>query len=715
MIGQTISHYRITGKLGAGGMGVVYQAEDETLHREVALKFLPAELVADPQARKRLLKEAQAASRLNHPDIATIYEVGESDGTPFIAMELVSGQSLKDVLQRGPLPPTQLLDVARQIAAGLHEAHQAGVLHRDVKPGNIMLDAKGRVKILDFGLAVSTGRERAPGEPEEIFITRTATTWTTGGTVPYMSPQQLRGEPSDARNDIFSYGVMLYECLTGRLPFQGETSIDILHAILRDEPVPVRKQLPDITPEWEQLVERCLAKSPEQRFRSMAEVLEALRRIESPPTRLEKSLAVLYFENLSGVQEDQYFRDGMTEDIITELLKIKGVQIFPRPTVLAYRDKPVTAQQVARELNAAFVLTGSIRRAGNRLRITAQLVDASTGFPLWSERYDRELKDVFEVQEEIARNIAQALRITLSPREEKAIGRKPTENTQAYDFYLRGRGYARRLTRQDLEFAMQMFRQATAADADFALAHAGLGYVCGLYYYWYQRDPQWIEKGLSACHRALELDPDSAEVLVARATMFEAQRKYDQAIEYARRALERQRDCEGAYLVLGRAWFASDRWQEAAAMADRAVEVSGDDYNVYIPYRNALECLGQHEHSRKLMERQSVVLRKQLELVPEDVRARILLASNHASLGEEEAATRELQLAVALRPNDANILYNAACVYGIMQKKAEGLAMLKKAKEVGFPNLDWAARDPDLTCLHGEPEFLRLLADDRKP
>jgi non-specific serine/threonine protein kinase len=711
VIGETISHYRITAKLGEGGMGAVYRAEDQKLQRAVALKFLPAQVAADAEARKRLVKEARAASRLNHPNIATIYEVEEAAGTPFIAMELVQGQSLKDRLQGGALPAVDLVNIARQIAEGLNEAHQAGILHRDIKPANIMVDAKGRAKVLDFGLAVLTGRERAPGETEENFISRSATQWTTGGTVPYMSPEQLRGEPTDARSDIFSFGVMLYECLAGRLPFHGQTSIDILHAILRQSPAPLRSRVPDISPEWEKLIERCLAKGPEQRFPSMAEVLESLGRISPSAPQAEKSVAVLYFENLSGAKEDEYFRDGMTEDVITELLKIKGLQVFPRATVLAFRDKPITAPQVGHQLNAAYVLSGSLRRAGNRLRITAQLVDTRTDFPVWAERYDREMKDVFEVQDEIARSIAQALRIQLSPQEKRILARKPTENLQAYDFYLRGRNYARR---ENLDFAMQMFEHAIKLDPEFALAHAGLASVCGKIYEFREQHPRWIERGLAACDRALAADSQLPEGLAGRARVCYAQRNYDGAVDYAQRAIEHKPDCEDAYNVLARAYFASDRFAEAAALVERALEASGDDYNVYIPLLNALERLEQTARARSLSDRWMRVLQQQLELVPEDVRARILLAGRHALIGDQDDAVRELQTSVALRPSDPNVLYNAACTYGIMQKKAEALELFKKARDAGYGNVDWASRDPDLACLHGDPEFERLVAGGRR-
>ncbi|MBI2956540.1 MAG: protein kinase [Acidobacteria bacterium] len=711
MIGQTISHYRITAKLGEGGMGAVYRAVDEKLQREVALKFLPPDLAADAEARLRLIKEAQAASRLNHPHIATVYEVNDTEATPFIAMELVKGESLKRRLQRGSVAPGALLEVARQIAEGLQEAHQAGVLHRDIKPANIMVDANGWIKILDFGIALLTGRQRGRGETEESFITRTATQASTGGTVPYMSPEQLRGEAADARSDVFSFGVLLYECLAGRLPFRGETSIDTLHAILHHPLTPLRQVVSDIPSGWEELVGRCLEKSPQQRLQSMAEVVQALKRLAAPASAAEKSLAVLYFENLSAAKEDEYFRDGITEDLITELSKIKHLRVFPRAAVVVFRNESVTGPEVGRQLNATYVLSGSLRRAGTRLRISAQLVETRTGHTVWAERYDREMQDVFELQDELARKISEALRITLSPQEERAIARKPTENSQAYDFYLRGRGYARRGTRADLEFAIELYDRAIGLDPKFALPYAGIGYACALILDWHDKGERWSLKGLEASERALALEPQLPEALVARARLCWVRRKVEESIEYARRAIERKPDCEGAYWTLGQAYFTSDRWQEAAELAERAVEAAGADYNVYVPYIMALERLGDNEQSRRLREAQTRALQQHLQEVPDDVRARILLASDLAAAGQTEAAASEIQKAVALRPNDANVLYNAACAYGLLQRKQDALELLQRAIRAGYANAEWIARDPDLTCLHGEAEFDRLIAE----
>jgi serine/threonine protein kinase len=736
LTGQTISHYSVLEKLGGGGMGVVYKAKDTRLGRNVALKFLPDDISQNPQTIERFRREARAASSLNHPNICTIYDAGEFDGRPFIAMELLEGQTLRNRISGTSIPVSELLDIGIQIVDGLHAAHSKGVVHRDIKPANIFLVDKGQAKILDFGLAKMGRQEQQIAALAETSfrtqVDQSALLTSPGssiGTVAYMSPEQARGEELDARSDLFSLGVVLYEMCTGLIPFAGATAALIFDGILRSEATPATTINPKLPVAIENIFAKALEKDTDLRYQTAAELRTDLKRLkrdidsnrrpsadrQEPPKAAAaaapatgKSVAVLYFENQSGSKEDEYLRDGITEDVITELSKIQGLNTFSRPTVLAFRDKPMTPAQVGQLLGAVYVLTGTVRRAGARLRISAQLIDTRTDFTMWSERFDREMKDVFEVQDEMARKIAEALRIKLSPQELEALADKPTENTQAYDLYLRGKRYARRQTRQDVEFALQMFENAVVLDPSFALAYAACANACAMYYSIFTRDQIWIERAREASGRAVALRWDLPEVQVSQAWVLYAAGLYDEAVRMVKKAIERKRDCEGAYYLLFRGLFAAGRCQEVVDLSESAIEASGEDYNVFVPILNSLGGLEREDLVLNMTRRFAAALENHLKQVPEDARARVLLGANYAGLSREQDALRELQMAVTLRADESSILYNAACTYCRLNRKVEALDALRKAWDAGSRDPVWTRRDPDLLLLHGDPEFERL-------
>jgi serine/threonine protein kinase/Flp pilus assembly protein TadD len=516
--GSRVGPYVIEQALGIGGMGEVYRARDERLDRPVAIKALPAAFLGDADRLARFEREARLLASLNHPGIATIHDLETVDGLPHLVLELIDGETLSERLARGALPLREALDVGIQAAAAIEAAHEKGIVHRDLKPANVMITRDRRVKVLDFGLAkANVDSGPAPAASPDALATAAGLVL---GTVPYMSPEQACGQPIDRRTDTWSLGCLLFECLTGRSTFGAESVPKVIVRILEGEPdwhlVP-----PAVPPRLRDLLRRCLAKRVDDRPRTIGDVRQELAALAaemssgsvSRPAPDRPSLAVLYFENLSLDPESGIFCAGITEDILTDLSKIKALKVASRNAVARYRDRTVDVAQVGADLGVTAVLEGSVRRAGDRVRISAQLVNTADGFHLWAERYDRQLADVFQVQEEIASAIAEALRVALTPAELEAIGQDRPGDVTAYELYLKGRTRYADFTPAGLREAAGLFRDAIAREPAYAMAWAGLADACSQMAAWGAVDDAdaTLRQATEAARRSIALNPALAE------------------------------------------------------------------------------------------------------------------------------------------------------------------------------------------------------------
>ena len=714
MIGQTLSHYKILDKLGEGGMGTVYLAEDTSLRRKVALKMLPAEMAADEERLDRFQREARTVATLNHPGIVTIYSVEESDQGHFITMELVEGANLDDRLGKGSLGLEQFFKVAIPIADALTAAHNRGITHRDLKPANIMLTEEGRVKILDFGLAKL---HAAPTSEEENADLPTQALTREGmvmGTVPYMSPEQVQGLPVDHRTDIFSLGVIFYEMMSGDRPFKGATSAQLVSSILRDEPVPVTKLKVQLPNHLGRIIGRCIEKEADRRYQTALDLrneLEQLQKETSHETSTNgSSIAVLPFVNMSPDKDQDYFCEGIAEELINGLGRIRNLRVASRTSAFQFRGAELDIRDIGEKLGVNTVLEGSVRKAGERLRITAQLVNVDDGYRLWSNRYDRDLKDVFAIQDEIAENIVEALRVTLSPKERRAIQAVATRDVNAFDFYLRGRQFFYQMDRRRYELARQMYRRAIEIDPAYALAYAGIADCASFLFMYADSSEANQQQAMEASEKALELDPELAEAHASRGLALSLSKKYDEATEEFETATRLNPKLYEAYYFYGRACLAQGAYDRAVTLFDQAAEVRPEDYQAPHFKCQALEGLGVSDEEITNANRKALELIKQhVEGNPEDLRALCLGATAFVRDGQVDKGLDWARRALAVDSEEPLILYNVACVYSLAGKADETVDMLEKAVKAGFGDTAWLDHDSDLDPVRDHPRFQALL------
>lgn len=706
MIGKTVSHYNILEKLGEGGMGVVYKAQDTKLDRFVAIKFLPSHLSGSPDNKARFLQEAKATAALNHPNILNVYEIDEDANGMFFVMEYLEGRTLRSHISSlkssTGIPYTQAIEWVIQIANGLQSAHQKNIVHRDIKPENIMVTSSGQLKIMDFGIAkLKSGSG----------MTRTGTSL---GTLSYMSPEQIQSMPVDQRSDIWSLGVVLYEMLTTDLPFKAEHEAALLYLVVNDDPPLTSSMDKKIPRNIDPLVMKMLAKKAEHRFESMGEVLTALASLKneidaaSGPTKT-KGITVLPFGNMSPDKESDYFCDGLTEELIVNLSKIKDIRVVPRSKAMQYKGTTKEVKVIGRELGTRYVLSGNVRKYQDNLRISVELIDIEIDEQLWAETYKGKLADVFDIQEQVSKQIVDTMLVKISPTEKVVLTKRSTLSTEAFDCYLRARKFLYQYSKNSVQFAMQLFQKANELDPRYADAYAGLGEANAIFYQLFDRRDEWLDKAIDASMKALMYDPTLSEAHSALSLSHFHKNSLEEATAAGRKAIELDPNNYLAFWILGRIYHTSDRDSEAVDLFNKVILINPDFYSVYSDLQIVYSRLGLKGKYNEILQVSLVAYSRYLSQHPDDARCHMFYAVDLAQAGRKDEAKTEAARALDLSPSDPLMLYNAACFYAQMSDTSKAVEMLRSAIAAGYPDYEWFKRDPDLDSIRDDAGYKELM------